>query len=170
MASSRIVPVVAIMALLLILGGCYHMRAEPEPIKPRVFKVNLVPAEALKRIRNVLEGERRLRILEEQNQGAILVTAPWHFATDTGFGQPAGGRKYYTQLLVEVVVQNGGTQVTLSPYSYEMRSTYAYGENGQVETLNKHYPYEHYPGMFDNNLLTAALNEMAATMQRACSE
>lgn len=167
---NRAIPVAFMALLWLVLGGCYHMRAEPEPITPLVFMVNQMPAEALAKIRKTLESDSRLRILQEQNQGAILITAPWHFATDTGFGQPAGGRRYYAQLLIHAVNVNGRTRITLSPYRYEIRSTYAYGHNGQVETLNKHYPYEEYPGMFDNSLLISALAEMAGAMQKACNE
>ena len=169
MVLSRIIPSV-LMTLCLALNGCYHMRAEPEPIAPLVFTVNQGPVEALRIIRKVLADDRQLRILHEQEQGTILITAPWHFATDTGFGQPAGGRRYYTQLLIEARVVNSRTRVTLSPHHYEIRSTYAYGQNGLVETLNKHYPYEEYPGMFNNNLLSTALGNIAGTLQKACRD
>jgi len=170
MALHRTISLSFIGFLWLALGGCYHMRAEMEPIAPLVFTLSQSPAEAAAKIRATLENGHRLRILQERNQGAMMITAPWHFATDTGFGQPAGGRRYYSQLQIEMVPVKSGTRVTLSPYRYEIRSTYAYGDNGQVETLNKHYPYEEYPGMFDNTLLKQALGDMAKAILDACNE
>jgi len=163
---------VLILAVLLPLPltACYHMRAVAEKIESPVLTVGQSPAEALRRIRKLLEDERQLRIIAEESNGATLITAPWHFSTDTGFGQPAGGRKYYTQLQVTVSVTDGRTTVTLSPHNYEIRSSYAYGLDGQVMTMNKHYPYEEYPGMFDNNRLTAELKEVSDAIARTCNE
>lgn len=150
--------------LLLALQGCYHMRVLVEPIDPIKIVVKVAPAEALRRIKNVLDEKQHLRNLEEQSD-SVLITSPWHFATDTGFGQPAGGRKYYTQLRIETAQKDGQTEISISPYHYEIRTTYAYGLDGQVKTLAKTYPYEEYPGMFDLKTLKRELNGVAALIK-----
>ena len=161
---------VSLLALLPLLAGCYHMRVEAEAIEPRVVEVSRSPAEALRRIRRLMENDMRLRIMAEENDGATLVTAPWHFYTDTGFGQPAGGRKYYTQLRINVLARSGGSTVTLAHYNYEIRTSYAYGQDGQVMTMYKHYPHEHYPGMFDNAPLIKELKGVSDAIVRVCHD
>lgn len=162
--------VCCILLLPLLLAGCYHMRVEAETIEPRMVTVRQAPTDALRRIRRLVENDMRLWIMSEENNGATLVTAPWHFYTDTGFGQPAGGRKYYTQLRINVLAGTGGSTVTLSHYNYEIRTSYAYGQDGQVMTMYKHYPHEHYPGMFDNAPLLKELKGVSDAIARVCHE
>ncbi|OGU02403.1 MAG: hypothetical protein A2X82_11555 [Geobacteraceae bacterium GWC2_55_20] len=148
-----------IMLLLLFpLSACYHMRAEAVPIKSRVVEVKAGPADAMRRVRQLIEDEWKSRILEVDSSGAVLITAPHHFFTDTGFGMPAGGRKYYTQLRIEFLPRPGKTVIQIVPHNFEMRTSYAYNQDGRVGTLYKHYPYEYYPGMFD---LSRIDNELA---------
>lgn len=135
--------------LVMALPSCYHMRSEAEPIIPRTFKIKAGASDSLARIRRLVEDEWQQRILEEAGSGGVLITTPYHFATDTGLGQPAGGRKYYTQLRIEVQQQDGQTLVRISPHNYEIRTTYAYGLGGEIRTMYKHYTYDEYPGMFD---------------------
>ena len=110
------------------------------------------------------------RILETDSSGNVLITTPYHFITDTGFGQPAGGRKYYTQLRIEVQQQNGATSVQISHYNFEIRTSYAYNRDGQVGTMYKHYPYEEYPGMFDLTLINNEMDRAAADIRRIFQE
>lgn len=152
--------------LLLLLQGCYHMRIMVEPINPEVVVVSVAPEEALRRIKAVLDKKQHLRSSDEHDD-SVLITPPWHFATDTGFGQPAGGRQYYTQFKIEAVQRDGQTIVTISPHHYEIRTSYAYGLDGQLRTLAKHYPYEQYPGMFDLEPLKRELAGMAVLIKRA---
>ena len=151
--------------MLLTLSACYHMRAEAVPINARVIEVRVEPADAMRRIRKLVEEEWKSRILETDGSGSILITAPHHFFTDTGFGQPAGGRKYYTQLRIEVLPRSGQTVIQVSPHNFEMRSSYAFNQDGQIGTLYKHYPYEHYPGMFDLSRIDNELARVAAIIR-----
>lgn len=160
-----------LLLLPLLLSGCYHMRVEAETIAPSVVSVRPSPAESLRRIRRFVENDMQLWIMAEDNNGATLVTAPWHFYTDTGFGQPAGGRKYYTQLRIAVTAgDGGGSRISLSHYNYEIRTSYAYGQDGHVMTMYKHYPHEHYPGMFDNAPLIRELKGVSDAIARVCHE
>ncbi len=153
------------IVLLLLLPACYHMRTEAEPILPRSFGVSATAPAAMGKIRNLVEDGWQHRILEDYNSEGVLITAPYHFATDTGLGQPAGGRKYYTQLKIEVRRQNGQTVVTIAPHNYEIRTSYAYGLGGELHTMYKHYPYEEYPGMFDLAPLTLELDRVSAVIK-----
>lgn len=160
--------VLAVVALLL--PACYHLRVMPEPIRPCVIGVRQAPAEALLRIRKVLDRELHIHIVDEDEKGSVLISAPHHFYTDTGFGQPAGGRKYYVRLMFTVERREGRTFVTTAPYSFELRTSYAYSEDGQVRTLFKVYPYEEYPGMFDIDTMTKEVQMVAGVIERALKE
>ena len=106
---------------------------------------------------------------DADSTGTVLITAPYHFTTDTGFGQPAGGRKYYTQLRIELLQRDGVLTVQLSPYNFEIRTSYAfndYSKGGAVGTMYKHYPYEEYPGMFDLNLINSEIDRVSADIKR----
>ena len=123
-----------------------------------MVRTRLAPVDAMRRLRSVLEEDMKFRILEESPDGMQLITSPRHFATDTGPGQPAGGRQYYTQLLIRLSAREGGTEISITPHNYELRTSYAYSSEGQIRTLYKIYPYEEYPGMFD---LIPLLNELS---------
>ncbi|GAC1471169.1 MAG: lipoprotein [Desulfuromonadaceae bacterium] len=159
-----------LLLLLPLLPACYHMRAEAEPIAPRVITLPGGAREAVRKIRKLVERDWKCRILETDSSGTVLITAPYHFTTDTGFGQPAGGRKYYTQLRIEVQQQNGTVVVSLSHYNFEIRTSYAYNKDGQVGTMYKHYPYEEYPGMFDLDLINHEMDRVAADILRIFQE
>lgn len=154
-----------IMLMLLTLSACYHMRAEAVPISTRIIEVRVEPADAMRRIRRLVEDEWKSRILEADSSGSVLITAPYHFFTDTGFGMPAGGRKYYTQLRIEVIRRLGQTTIHVSPHNFEMRTTYAFNQDGQLGTLHKHYPYEHYPGMFDLSRINNEMSRVSAVIR-----
>jgi len=156
--------------LLALLPACYHMRAEAEAIAPRIVTITGQPLDAVRKIRVLVEDGWKCRILETDTTGTVLITAPYHFTTDTSFGQPAGGRKYYTQLRIEVQQQNGATTVHLSHYNFEIRTSYAYNKEGQVGTMYKHYPYEEYPGMFDLDLINREMDRVSADIQRLFKE
>lgn len=153
------------LLLLALLPSCYHMRTEAEPITPRMLTVKAPAPETLGRIRTLVEEGWQQRILEDISSEVVLITTPYHFATDTGPGQPAGGRKYYTQLRIEVKRHNDQTLVTIAPYNYEIRTSYAYGLGGEVRTMYKHYPYEEYPGMFDLAPLSLELDRAATVIR-----
>lgn len=162
------------MLLLVALPGCYHMRTDAEPIAPGTIIVLMQPGDAVQRIRTRIEEKWNCRILETDSSGTVLLTAPYHFATDTGFGQPAGGRKYYTQLRVEVSPAEKGAMVRIAPRNLEIRSTYAYnnyaGGSKDVGTLHKHYPYEEYPGMFDLELISKEIDRATSDISRLFRE
>ncbi len=156
--------------MLLSLPACYHMRAEAEPIATRVVVLSGSPDDAVKKIRALVEDEWKGRILETDSTGTVLITAPHHFTTDTSFGQPAGGRKYYTQLRIEIQQQNGVVTAHLSHYNFEIRTSYAYNKDGQVGTMYKHYPYEEYPGMFDLDLINREMDRVTADITHKFQE
>ena len=156
--------------MLSLLPACYHLRAEAEPIAPRVITLPGRPGEVVRKIRALVEDEWKCRILETDSTGTILITAPYHFATDTGFGQPAGGRKYYTQLRIEVQQQNGTVTAELSHYNFEIRTSYAFNKDGQLGTMYKHYPYEEYPGMFDLDLINREMDRVSTEILRTFKE
>lgn len=153
-----------------LLPACYHMRAVAEPIATRVITLPGRADDAVKIIRPHIEDDLKCRILETDSTGMVLITAPFHFATDTGFGQPAGGRKYYTQLRIEVQEQSGTVTAHLSHYNFEIRTSYAYNKEGQIGTMYKHYPYEEYPGMFDLDLINREMDRVSAGILRAFQE
>ena len=162
-----------LMALLLaLLPACYHMRAEAEPIAPRVISLPGQPQDVVRKIRALIEDRWNCRILQTDQTGMVLITAPYHFKTDTGFGQPAGGRKYYTQLRIEVSEQSGAVAVRLSHYNFEIRTSYAYNDysKGGVGTMYKHYPYEEYPGMFDLDLINQEMDRVSTEIQKLFRE
>lgn len=156
--------------MLPLLPACYHMRVEAEPIAPRIVTITGQPLDAVRKIRKLVEDVWKCRILETDSSGTVLITAPYHFTTDTGFGQPAGGRKYYTQLRIEVRQQNGIVTTHLSHYNFEIRTSYAYNNQGQVGTMYKHYPYEEYPGMFDLDLINHEMDRVSADILRIFKE
>lgn len=158
------------MLLLALLSGCYHMRVLAEPIQPETVHIALRPEATLQRIKRLLDSEHHLRALEDENQVGVLITPLWHFATDTGLGQPAGGRQYFVQLRIAVTALDGKSVVTVTPYHYEIHTSYAYGLDGQVKTLFKIYPYEEYPGMFDLEPLKKELSLLAELIKRRCHE
>ncbi len=156
--------------LLTLLPACYHMRAEAVPIAPRVITIPGGAHDAVTKIRTLVEEKWECRILETDSTGTVLITTPYHFTTDSGFGQPAGGRKYYTQLRIEIQQQNGAATVQVSHYNFEIRTSYAFNNEGQVGTMYKHYPYEEYPGMFDLDLINREMDRVSAEIQRAFQE
>lgn len=161
-----------ISLMLALLPACYHMRVEAEPIATRTITISGKPLDAVAKIRKLVEEEWKCRILETDSSGSVMITAPYHFTTDTGFGQPAGGRKYYTQLRIEVRQQAGSTLVGISPYNFEIRTSYAYNDysKGGVGTMYKHYPYEEYPGMFDLDLINREMDRVLADMHQIFQE
>jgi hypothetical protein len=100
----------------------------------------------------------------------VLITFRHHFFTDTGVGQPPGGRKYYVQIWIAAEQRDGQTMVTVAPHSFEMRTSYAYSEEGQLHTLTKIYPYEEYPGMFDIAAMTQEVQMVAGVVGRSMKE
>lgn len=162
MASLRLLTV---LLVCLVVPACYHMRTEAEPITPRTFTVKAASPDVLGSIRKLVEEGWQHRILEVDSSGTVLITAPYHFATDTGPGQPAGGRKYYTQLRIAVQRQNDLTLVIISPHNYEIRTSYAYGLGGEIRTMYKHYPYDEYPGMFDLAPLNSEMERVSTAIK-----
>lgn len=146
------------------------MRADAEPIATRIISLPGTPDTAVRKIRSLIENDWNYRILEADSTGTIFITAPYHFTTETGFGQPAGGRKYYTQLRIEVLEHAGTVSAHLSHYNFEIRTSYAYNKEGQVGTMYKHYPYEEYPGMFDLNLINHEMDRVSSRIMRIFKE
>lgn len=146
------------------------MRAEAEPVVTRIITIPGKQQDAIRKIRALVEESWKYRILETGSGGSVLITTPYHFTTETGFGQPAGGRKYYTQLRIEVQQQNGITTARISHHNFEIRTSYAYNLDGRVGTLYKHYPYEQYPGMFDLDLINREMDRVSVEIQRIFQE
>lgn len=163
---------VSLLVLVALVPACYHMRVEAEPISPRIVTIPVKLHDAVGKIRALVEDEWKCRILESDSSGAVLITAPYHFATETGFGQPAGGRKYYTQLRIEVQQNDTSVTIVISPYNFDIRTSYAYNDYSKqgVGTMYKHYPYEEYPGMFDLNLINREMARVAADIRRIFHE
>lgn len=162
-----------ILLLFIPLQSCYHMRVEAEPIQSRFIVLKGQQKDAVRKIRTILEDDWKCRIIETDGSGNVLITAPYHFSTDTGFGQPAGGRKYYTQLKIVVESSNNGSVVHLSHYNFEIRTSYAYNNyarGGEVGTMYKHYPYEEYPGMFDLTLINREMDRVSAGIAKIFME
>lgn len=152
--------------ILSPLPACYHMRIEAEPIAPRVIKISGDPEEALIKIRKLVRNKWKYQIDETDTSGNHILTIPFHLSTDTGFGQPAGGRDYFTQLRIEFQNQNGTALARLSHLNYEIRTSYVYSSDGKVMTLEKHYPYEEYPGMFDLTSINKELDRASTDILR----
>lgn len=149
------------------------MRVEAEPVPSKVITLKWQPKDAVRKIRAMLEDDWKCRILETDSSGNVLITAPYHFSTDMGFGQPAGGRKYYTQLKIVVESSNSGSVVQISHYNFEIRTSYAYNnyaQSGEVGTMYKHYPYEEYPGMFDLTLINREMDRVSAGIAKIFME
>lgn len=159
-----------LLAVVLLLPACYHLRVLPEPIQPCSFDSGLPPRKALASVREILDKKLQLRILDEQQDGTVLITAPNTFFTDTGFGQPAGGRKYYVRLRIEVMPRASQSVITVSAYSFELRTSYAYSEDGYLRTLTKIYPYEEYPGMFNIKEMNREVMMVAGLIEQAMKE
>ena len=154
----------ALFVVALLLTACYHLRIEAAPIQAQSISVWQTPEEALRRIRKALERDLHIRVVDEQRAGTVLISTPHHFFTDTGFGQPAGGRKYFVQLQIEVETRNGQTIVTVLPRKFEIRTSYAYSNEGALHTLYKVYPYEEYPGMFDLDPINSELDRVTSVI------
>lgn len=170
MASIRLAARAVALLVLCLVPGCYHMRIAPESLPVRTLVSTKTPQQTLQRIRDALEHDLGMRLLDTEQNELLLVTAPRHFATDTGPGQPPGGRQYYMQLLIEVATHEGKTVVTISPHNYELRTSYAYSSEGQLRTLKKTYPYEHYPGMFDLAPLGKELDSVAHSINKGLKD
>ena len=166
----RFLSLLTLALVMLSLPACYHMRLVAEPIPPHSISVWQTPEETLRRIKYALEKNLHLRIVAEQRDGTVLISSPHHFFTDTGFGQPAGGRKYFVQLQIEVETNNGRTIVKVVPHKFELRTSYAYSSEGKLHTLYKVYPYEKYPGMFDLEIMKKEVKMVAAIIDRAMKE
>lgn len=165
-----VIRLLALAVVALLLPACYHLRIVADPIQPQSITVRQTPEEALRRIRTTLEKELHIRVVDEQRDGTVLISTPHHFFTDTGFGQPAGGRKYLVQLQIEVEPRNGQTIVRVVPRNFELRTSYAYSSEGKLHTLFKVYPYEEYPGMFDLDVMTREVRMVAGIIERAMKE
>lgn len=146
------------------------MRAETEPIATRIITIPKNSHNAVRKIRALIEDRLNCRILETDSSGTVLITAPYRFITDTSFGQPPGGRKYYTQLRIEISEKDGIKTAYLSHYNFEIRTSYAYNNAGQVGTMYKHYPYDEYPGMFDLDLINREMDRVATEILQIFQE
>lgn len=161
---------ILLLLLLVTLPACYHLRVDAEAVPPRVITLTGQPKDAIEKIRRLVETDWKCRILEADSTGTILITAPYHFTTETGFGQPAGGRKYYTQLRIAVQNNDGIVTANISHYKFEIRTSYAFNKEGQLGTMYKQYPYEEYPGMFDLNLINRELDRASEGIARLFKE
>lgn len=146
------------------------MRAETEPIATRIVVLKGNSHNAANKIRSLIEEKWDCRFLKTDSSGNVLITAPYRFITDTSFGQPPGGRKYYTQLRIEIHEKGGVTTAELSHYNFEIRSSYAYNQEGHIGTMYKHYPYEEYPGMFNLDLINHEMDRVAAEIMHLFQE
>jgi hypothetical protein len=163
--------IIAVMLWCLVVSGCYHMRVNPEPLPTKQIVTNKRNEVAIRIIQRVLENELNIRILDEESNGRTLISAPRLFATDTSFGMPAGGRHYYVQYRFELARDSANhCVVTIRPYNYDMRTSYAYNLEGKVKTLYKIYPYPEYPGMFDLTFLEQEMQKIAALLESALKD
>jgi hypothetical protein len=170
MALSKVIRLSMLVVVAMLLPACYHMRVMPEPIQPRIISVGLTPDEVLPRLRKVLDEELHVHVLKEEQEGNVLLTFPLQFHTDTGFGQPPGGRRYYVQLRIDLDRQGGQTMITVAADRFELRTSYAYSDEGQLHTLTKIYPYEEYPGMFDLSVMIREMRKVTGIIERAMKD
>lgn len=155
---------------LAILPACYHIRVEAVAIADRTVTLKEQPQYALKKIRRLFEDNWKLRVLSTEKDGMTLITAPYDFATDTSPGQPPGGRKYSTQLRIEIQTENEIRMLHLTHYNLEIRTSYTYSEGGRLGTLIKHYPYQKYPGMFELDLINQEMDRAKLAVERIFKE
>lgn len=154
-----------LLPVALLVAGCYHMRLYPVPIEPLRFVVSQPREKVFPLIQYLLEEDGFAVTDAAQGEGR-LVTDFRLFYTETGFGQPAEGRNYLYTLRVTLRNTGEGCEVTLEPQELEMRSHYVEGIGGQIVTLTKSYPYDHYPGMFDLSSVSRELERVRALLER----
>ena len=149
----------------LLPCGCYHMRvtAEPLPALETVAPDNghdPFPAACA-----ALRQDGYI-VPEPERNGRSALTAFRHIATETGFTQPTGGREYYLRLRISAIRQQGRQTLRLEPAELELRTSYVFGEDGQVLWMRKRYPYEQYPGMFDLSYVNREMDRVRALLEQ----
>ena len=159
-----------LLVVAFLLGACYHMRVVAEPIQVRSITTRQAPSESLRRINRALQKDLQLRVVAQEQGGRVLISAPRQFHIDTGVGQPAGGRKYFVQLQIEVQDHNSGSRISIKGHNFEIRTSYVYSDHGQLETLYKVYPYEEYPGMFNIDIMNQEMQKLAEIIGRGIKE
>lgn len=152
------------------LTACYHLRVNPEPLPIKQISSHYSIDKTNRIIQRVLENELNIRIIDDESNARTLISAPRHFATDTSFGMPAGGRHYYVQYRFDLKPLADGCLVALTPHNYDLRTSYAYGLDGRVKTLYKIYPYPEYPGMFDLTLLETEMGKITNMLEIALKD
>lgn len=158
--------VVLVLLAFAVSPGCYHMRLDPAPIDPVSIVVPASRSRLFANIRLYLEGYG-MRIEEADESAGYLLTAPAFFYKESGVDQPAGGRDYYCKLEVRVEHgQDGRTRITLTPVDLAITTDYVFNADGRVLTLSKHYPYQHYPSMFDLQEVNRALQKVMNMLRK----
>lgn len=158
--------VVLVLLAFAVSPGCYHMRLDPAPIEPVSIVVPASRSRLLANIRLYLEGYG-MRIEEADESAGYLLTAPAFFYKEIGADQPAGGRDYYCKLEVRVEPMQGGSRrITLTPVDLAITTDYVFNADGRVLTLSKHYPYQHYPSMFNLHEVNRALQKVMSMLRK----
>ncbi|WP_298270609.1 hypothetical protein [Geobacter sp.] len=167
MRPGRVVWLWALCVGVLLISGCYHLRLEATPLDVRRFEVPRPPDDVYAAVKCLLARER-YEFEQEEGKERLLVTGFRHFATRAGgLTLPEGGRLYFHRLRVTVREAAGGSEVAVESVDLEIRSSYAYDEGGKVNYFMKRYPYEHYPGMFDLDVVNRELNGVKRELETA---
>lgn len=167
MSARRIFCYLGLLLGVMLLSGCYHMRLEATPLDAPRFGVPRPPADVYATVKYLLSRER-YEFEQDDGKERILLTGLRHFSTRAGgLTLPAGGRLYFQRLKISVREVEGGSEVTVESVDLEIRSSYAYDEGGKVNYFKKRYPYEHYPGMFDLDVVNRELNSVGRELETA---
>jgi len=162
----RSLAVVLVLLAFAVSPGCYHMRLDPAPIESVSIVVPASRTRLLANIRLYLEGYG-MRVEEADESAGYLLTAPAFFYKENGVNQPAGGRDYYCKMEVRVEPgQDGSTRITLTPVDLAITTDYVFNADGRVLTLSKHYPYQHYPSMFNLHEVNRALQRVMGMLRK----
>lgn len=144
------------------------MRISPLPVEAVSFIVSAEKWKGFATVRHLLE-EDGFSIEEAGEENGLILTAPRHFATETGFGQPIEGRRYLWRLKVTILSEGEGARVTLQVADLRIITRYVESMEGEVVDITKGYPYEEYPGMFDLGLVKDELLRVQKLLERNLS-
>lgn len=153
------------LLLLLVLPGCYHMRLFPEPVPTEAFPLNGELRPVRTGIVRILEADGFILDGPASSERQLCFESR-QFTTETGYGHPVEGRRYYGRLRVILRPEGQKLWVDLTQDGLLIRSHYVENFQGAITELEKTYPYEVYPGMFDMGLVRKELQRIRRFLER----
>lgn len=148
-----------------LLAGCYHMRLYPQGVEGVQLTLPTAARGGVPRIAHILQQDGFMLTRSSERDGAIE-TDYRYITTETGFGQPVEGRRYYYKLKLVMTPRDKGVLVALEPAALEIRTHYVENVGGDVQELEKYYPFEQYPGMFELRYLREELQRVSRLLER----